>query len=534
VLDAIPAPIWFKTADGIYRGCNLAFERYLGHPRQEIIGHGVDDVAPPDLAEVYRRADVALFEAGGTQVYETEVEWADGSRRQVVFQKSVYRDGSGRVAGLAGVMVDVTAQRRAEGELRARLAQQEAVARLARLALGEVTAEALAEEAVRLSAEALQVDTAVLLEVAERDGGRVLLPAGGAVGIFGSEAIPVDPAGPAAALLSGAGPLIVPDVEVEAPVQVPAAFRRAGYRSGAGVRVGAPERPVGILCGLDHAPHAFGADDVRFLEAVGDVLGVGLSRRRALDAARQAQARLALADRLASIGTLAAGVAHELSNPLSFVLANVEFAAGQLAGAAQDAGRRQEVARALADARLGGERMRGIVRDLKTASRAGHATAPVGLRSVLEYAVGIASAEIRRRARIAWELAEVPPVQGDEARLGQVFLNLLVNAAQAFRHDAPDRNTIRLSLQRWPDGRVAAEIADNGPGIPAEIRSRIFEPFFTTKPPGVGTGLGLWICNDIVASHGGEIHVESAPDAGARFVVLLPVSGGPDAEGSTG
>jgi two-component system NtrC family sensor kinase len=113
-------------------------------------------------------------------------------------------------------------------------------------------------------------------------------------------------------------------------------------------------------------------------------------------------------------------------------------------------------------------------------------------------------------------------VRGSEARLGQVFLNLLINAAQAIPEGTPDKNRVEVRL-RHEDGVVVAEIQDTGTGIPPEIRGRIFEPFFSTKPRGVGTGLGLSICHDIITRLGGDISVESTVGQGTCFRVLLPV-----------
>ncbi|HEY7724670.1 MAG TPA: ATP-binding protein, partial [Anaeromyxobacteraceae bacterium] len=240
---------------------------------------------------------------------------------------------------------------------------------------------------------------------------------------------------------------------------------------------------------------------------------------------RQMRSRLALADRMASVGTLAAGVAHELNNPLSYVVANLTFVAEslqRLARAADEAGPAGELSDAVREAREGAERMRAIIRDLKTFSRVAEAgTGPVDLRGVLESCISIAWNEIRHRARFVRELAEVPPVRGDEGRLGQVFLNLLVNAAQAIAEGQADKNEIRLATRLRPDGRVAVELRDTGCGIPAENLTRIFDPFFTTKPVGEGTGLGLTICHNIVTSLGGAIEVDSEPGQGSVFRVVL-------------
>jgi signal transduction histidine kinase len=135
----------------------------------------------------------------------------------------------------------------------------------------------------------------------------------------------------------------------------------------------------------------------------------------------------------------------------------------------------------------------------------------------------MAALRIRHRARVVTEFAEVPLVVASEARLGQVFLNLLVNAAEAIGDEDSDRNEIRLRL-RAQEGSVLAEVEDTGAGIPESVLPRIFDPFFTTKPVGVGTGLGLWVCHGIVTAHGGKIEVHSEAGKGTRFRVILPAA----------
>jgi PAS domain S-box-containing protein len=232
------------------------------------------------------------------------------------------------------------------------------------------------------------------------------------------------------------------------------------------------------------------------------------------------EAQLMLADRMASVGTLAAGVAHEINNPLAFILANLEFALDELRSAA---GVDPDVRRALAEARDGGLRVREIVRDLKAFSRADEAEREaVDLRRVLQSALGLAQNEIRHRARLEVEVGDVPRVVGSEHRLGQVLLNLLINAAQSIPEGRAAEHVVRAVTARAPDGRASVTISDTGSGIPPEVLPRIFDPFFTTKPVGVGTGLGLSICHGIVSGLGGEIQVDSTPGKGSRFTVLLP------------
>jgi signal transduction histidine kinase len=267
------------------------------------------------------------------------------------------------------------------------------------------------------------------------------------------------------------------------------------------------------------------------LFAIGQVLpGRHLLVLRDVTERRQLHARLALADRMVSVGTLAAGVAHELNNPLAYVSANLAFVAERLArlepSGTPDPDLLAQLDDAVRDAREGAERMRVIVRDLRTFSRAEEdRVGPVNLLPVLESCINMAWNEIKHRARLTRDLAPVPPVTGNQARLGQVFLNLLVNAAQAIPEGRASENEIAVRTRPLGDGRLAVEIRDTGCGIAPENLERIFDPFFTTKPPGVGTGLGLPICHSIVASHGGEIEVESAPGRGSTFRILLRADG---------
>ncbi|HVP66691.1 MAG TPA: MASE1 domain-containing protein [Anaeromyxobacteraceae bacterium] len=227
--------------------------------------------------------------------------------------------------------------------------------------------------------------------------------------------------------------------------------------------------------------------------------------------------------RLASVGTLAAGVAHEINNPLTYVTSNLAYVADLLArlrGADRGV---EEAEAAIREAIDGARRVRNIVRDLKFVSRApDDRRVEVDIHTEIRSALNLAQTEIRHRARLVTRLDPVPPTRASEGQLGQVFVNLLVNAAHSIPEGSPSIHTVRISTRTDIEGWAVVEVSDTGAGIPADIRARIFEPFFTTKPVGTGTGLGLSICHGIVSSIGGTIEVDSAEKRGTTFRVRLP------------
>ena len=181
----------------------------------------------------------------------------------------------------------------------------------------------------------------------------------------------------------------------------------------------------------------------------------------------------------------------------------------------------------VADALDGSQRVAQIVRDLLQFAREdGGTRAPVDLREVIDTAVKLATSALRHRATLERRIGEVAAVSGNAARLAQVFLNLVVNAAQAFEHDAPDRNHVWIDARDDGD-RVIVDVADDGPGIPEDLRRRVLEPFFTTKEVGSGTGLGLDTVRRIVEDrHDGSIGFDTGPE-GTTFHVWLPLNDRP-------
>jgi two-component system cell cycle sensor histidine kinase/response regulator CckA len=271
----------------------------------------------------------------------------------------------------------------------------------------------------------------------------------------------------------------------------------------------------------------------------GVVLG-GVVVFRDITARRKLEERLSLTERLASLGTMAAGMAHEINNPLASVVANVELSTeaaqsmmtelGSLNGGpaeppmvARLLGRLAEQREGLQDAAEGAERVRLIVRDLRRFIGAAETSRTlVDLPDVLEGAIKLTDNTVRHHARVERRLGTTPFVEANEGQLGQVFVNLLVNAAHAVGDGDAAHQEITITTYTDPAGHAVVEVQDTGPGIRPEVLPKIFEPFFTTKPVGSGMGLGLAISHGIVQSIGGQLVAESPAGKGALFRVVLP------------
>jgi signal transduction histidine kinase len=236
------------------------------------------------------------------------------------------------------------------------------------------------------------------------------------------------------------------------------------------------------------------------------------------------QAQLAIADRMSAVGMLAAGVAHEINNPLAAVISNLDLVLDELRASSPDASPgASELEMMVNEARQGAGRVAQIVSGMKTLARTDEERrVPLDVRPLLESALNIAFNGFQQRARIVHHFGAVPLIEADEARLSQVFVNLLVNAAQSFAEGDVEQNQVGVSTRIDALGRCVVEISDTGRGIAPECLNRIFDPFFTTKAIGQGTGLGLSICHRIVHALGGELTAQSELGVGSTFRIVLP------------
>lgn len=238
------------------------------------------------------------------------------------------------------------------------------------------------------------------------------------------------------------------------------------------------------------------------------------------------RAQLELSERMASVGRLASGVAHEVNNPLAALMANLRFLGEELAepGGLPEGARLEELRAVVAESAAMSERVRRIVRDLQALASTGEESRDmVDLARTLEAAVTVAAGTTRRRASVVLDLVPLPAVLGNEPRLTQLFVTLVVNAAESIAPGDVSGNEIRLT-GRPGSGGVIVEVRDSGCGIDPSRLGRVFDPFYTTKPVGQGTGLGLSTAHGIVTAHGGMLSVESEVGKGSVFRVWLPAA----------
>ena len=248
-------------------------------------------------------------------------------------------------------------------------------------------------------------------------------------------------------------------------------------------------------------------------------------------------------ERVVAIGSLAAGIGHEINNPLAYVQSNIDYCTerwGELLdvlerfrkehGEAYLDGQMQrefhQFASALAEASEGVDRVSSIVADLRAFTNMRNARlGPVELRRSIDSAVNLARNELRQKAQLEIQLDALPLVLGNEIKINQVFLNLLLNAAQAMPPGAPLKHKINITASYLEEqGVISVIVEDNGPGIPAAVLDKVFDPFFTTRARGAGSGLGLTVAQNIMHVHGGNISVESTIGEGTAVTLHFRVA----------
>ena len=494
----IPSMLAYWGADQRCRYANAAYERWFGVKPETLIGKTLQELLGPIIYPQNRPYILGAL-AGKPQHFEREIPDPAGGPPRYSQADYIPEIADRVVAGFVVLVSDITERRQLE--LRLEHAQEEARATA-------VQAQSVANRLERIlsaMADGLIVQDAAGRVTSSNEAAQKIL------GLTKDEVPGAHPSDPRWRVVREDGSLF--------PVgeRPPAVARRTGLRVD-GVSMGI-YKPDGSLTwvSVNCVPRV--DPEGRVTETVTTLHDVTVLRNAIARASQQ--------DRLAMAGVLAAGVGHEINNPLTYVVGNLDFALEELSafGGPSPPARLNDLAALLREAREGADRIRKIVRGLRALSREEVALHPVEIGSAIEMARNIAAHELRHKATVAVRRGDDGSrALADESRLTQVLVNLLVNAAQAFERADPARNLITISTLRRPPDQVTITISDNGPGIPVNLRGRVFDPFFTTKPVGEGTGLGLSVSRTIMDSMGGELLLEASDDPGTTFELVLPVA----------
>ncbi|WP_243438352.1 ATP-binding protein [Fundidesulfovibrio soli] len=491
LMEAMPTPVFFKGVDGRYLGCNPAFEEFMGMTREQLIGRSVHDLYPESEADIYKAKDDALFAAGPVQIYEYE-KMTPAGPRQIRFHKAIYRDAAGKTAGLVGVIADITDLRRAEREVENTRNYLQAIIDSSPSAMLCMDAEGRITHANAKARASCVLDS--------RRDSAFSLPCVGDL----SEQV-------SASITEGK------------LVSLP---RRISQEGG---RTKVEDVIIYPLASLGMSEAVVRIDDVTEQHRLQEVL--------------------IQSEKMMSVGGLAAGMAHEINNPLGGVMQSAQVIANrlrpelevnrraaELAGCSMDsvAGylRLREIYPLLDNLRESAKRAAGIVSNmLEFSRRSTSAWLPADLNDIVERALALCQQDYNfskhydfKKINIVKEFDPANPfVPCSPSQIQQVLFNLMRNAAQAMSQGQTAEPVLTLRTRIEGDWAVI-EVEDNGPGMEESVRRKVFEPFFTTKSPGSGTGLGLSVSYFIVReNHGGEFDVISAPGKGARFILRLPL-----------
>jgi len=424
---------------------------------------------------------------------------------------------------------------REEAERRAR--QQAALARLGLSALTELDLDEVFDRAARTVADTLGVELTKILELLP-DGRALLLRSGvgWSEGLVGSATLPSDAGSQGGYTLKSSAPVVVDDLPQETRFRGPKLLLDHSVRSGLSVIIHGRDRPWGVFGAHTRERRSFTPDDVNFLQSVANVVGAAIERgriareleRRSQELAlKRAEERFRRAERLASVGTLATGIAHEINNPVNSILMTAESA--QMARGREDWPERAE--QALEIVVREAERCGRIVRDVLDLARSdSRGQAPEDLGEVVRRGVDVAR-KLTKGGGLEVELdlaGDLPPVTLDAGGIERLVVHLLRNAIEASSAGAAQ---VRVATERAGGDRVRLTVSDRGRGIEPALLERVFDPFFSTRRTSGGMGLGLSLAHGIVEEHGGEIDVESHPGEGATFRIELPIAGRRDAAG---
>jgi len=505
--------IYQSTPEGRFIAINPAMVRMLGYESSAEMMATIGSIdqqlyVDPTQGRQFRQQ---LEAHGVVQGFEMQLWRKDNGVIWASFNTRAVREASGALRYYEGTAEDITARKHVEALLEARVRQQAALADLGQRALAHTDLSRLLDDVVSLIAQTLEMEYCGLFELLPNLSMVLRAGVGWEQDAVGQATVSAGAESLAGYILLADQPVVVEDLATETRFRSAAWPQNHGAAGGIGVIIHGQSRLFGILEAHTARRRTYTADDVYFLQAVAQILATAIERMRA-------EATLRQTDKLATLGSLLAGVAHELNNPLTVILGQTELLLGSCP--------RGPIAERAERLYKAADRCTRIVKNfLALARQHPPERQQVELNQLAREAVELLAYPLRvDNVEIVWDLTnQLPRIWADSHMLYQVVANLIANAQQAMHTSSlPRRLTITTRVE-VSSGSVILMVADTGPGIPAELQARIFEPFFTTKPPGQGTGLGLSLCQGIIDSHGGTIRVESLPGRGAVFIVELPV-----------
>jgi len=561
LLDAIPAPVFYKDEEGRYLGVNKSFEEFYGLTYQELSGKSVFDIAPPDLAEVYHAKDLELLQQPGTQVYESQVRDARRVVHDVVFHKATFTDSSGHVRGLIGVILDVTERKQAQEALLE--SEQRVRTKLDAILLpeGDIGMLALADiidvQALQSLMDDFYAVTNIGIGIIDLDGtvlvgtgwqdictrfhrvhpetcthcleSDTLLSAGVEAGTFKLYRCKNNMWDIATPITLGGkhmGNIFLGQFLFTDEVPDYAVFRAQARKYGFDEQdyIAALERvPRWNREKVDRAITFY----ARFAQMISGASYANIKLARTLAEREQMEAQLLQAQKMEAVGRLAGGVAHDFNNMLNVILGYADLALMKLQPADPIHAHLREILNA-------GQRSADLTRQLLAFARK-QTIAPrvLNLNDTVAGMLKMLMRLIGEDMDLLWKpSANLWPVKMDPAQIDQILANLVVNARDAIK--GVGRITIETGRAEFdeaycavhagfaPGRYVLLAVSDDGCGMDKDTLASLFEPFFTTKEVGKGTGLGLATVYGIVKQNGGFINVYSEPGKGTTFRIYLP------------
>ena len=521
LVSSVQEGVFISTPQGRFLDFNIAMMRMTGYDtRDELLGADIPGTMYANPADRDRLRKL-LQEHGSVADFEFEMRRKDGEIRTVIESSIAVKDAAGTVTAYQGFLLDITERKRAEMEVRRRNREL-----LVLNSIGQTLTESMdlgdsLHRTLRQMAELFSLD-ACALYLFEEEGSKIRRVA--AVGHRSEYARTFPAVAVKPELLHHIKAVHANFLSVQG-LPLPAIFREAQRKeellSAYVVVLWSKDRVIGGLTVGSRTPKEFSPADINLLIAVGSQLASAIERstlyeeaRQAYENLRRAQEQLLHSEKMAAVGQLISGVAHELNNPLTAILGYSQL----LTSSGQMGPQGLEYSDKLYKQ---AQRTHRIVQNLLSFARQHKPERVlVQLNLILEETLALRDYDLRmNHIRVHLELApDLPPTSADPHQLQQVFLNMVNNAVDAMlEHSSEGDLWVRTSAN---GDRLLIEFTDSGPGV--KDASRVFDPFYTTKPVGKGTGLGLSICYGIITEHGGSIRVRNVPPRGASFTIEVP------------